>query len=565
MAVWPTISWRPVPTRRILTSRSSIILTRQWANTARAAWVKSAWPALLLPLLMLAARFGPDLLEGGGSKYWMVTVFGPLLCCFLLVIWWLTASRATWRERVFGFLGLVAGAAITIALAHPTMRGPATTYFTLPMGFFLFALTAAVLKKSPPAIRSGTAVLLAFAGFSVSILLRNDGMTGDYKFSFHPRWKKTAEETMLAAAKPTPSKTETRLDQTALAKSLVNPEWSEFRGPDRASRSLAPKISTNWTTRPPQQLWKIPVGPAWSSFTVAGRMLFTQEQRGPKEAVVCYDADSGKEIWKTEIDARLEDPMGGPGPRATPTLANAALYVSGSTGALLRLDPLTGAIVWKKDRTQITGNKTPMWGFSDSPLLVGQTVIVSGGGGEKGILAFDTTSGDLRWSAPCPGDSYGSPQLNRILDEDSVVMLTKSGLILLAKTQALEFAKNGITVNAICPGPVHTVMNDRRVEYDARRRGVSFAEQEKSMTLMGRRIEPDEVAPLAVYLAGSGSPPACRTSASCSSRIRRPAGTKARCHASMSPRKRVYTSLRSKRRAFPPVVSRVRSDLTMPG
>ena len=54
----------------------------------------------------------------------------------------LAASRATWRERVFGFLGLVASAAITITLAHPTMRGAATTYFTLPMGFLLFALTA---------------------------------------------------------------------------------------------------------------------------------------------------------------------------------------------------------------------------------------------------------------------------------------------------------------------------------------------------------------------------------------------------------------------------------------
>ena len=54
-------------------------------------------------------------------------------------------------------------------------------------------------------------------------------------------------------------------------------------------------------------------------------MLFTQEQRGPKETVVCYDADSGKEIWKEEIDARLEDPMGGPGPRARQLCVSAGL------------------------------------------------------------------------------------------------------------------------------------------------------------------------------------------------------------------------------------------------
>jgi outer membrane protein assembly factor BamB len=388
-----------------------------------------AWPALLLALLMVAARFGPDISDEAAS-YWMVSVFGPLLCCLLLLIWWLAASRATWRERLFGFLGLVAAAALSIALAHPSMRGAATSYFTLPLGFFLFAIAATLFKQARPPFRSGMAVLLAFAGFAVSMLLRNDGMTGNYKFSFHPRWRKTAEETMLASAKPA-SKNTTQIDQSGLAASLVHPDWPEFRGIDRAGRSLAPKISTNWSARPPQQLWKIPVGPAWSSFSVAGKMLFTQEQRGPKETVVCYDADSGKEIWKTEIDARLDDPMGGPGPRATPTLANAALYVTGSTGTFFRLNPITGQIVWKKELTQIAGSKTPMWGFSDSPLVVGQNVIVYGGGGEKGLLAFDTASGDLRWSAPCSGDSYGSPQLNTILGEDSIAMLTKSGLLLL--------------------------------------------------------------------------------------------------------------------------------------
>src|SRR3989454_2408318 len=207
----------------------------------------------------------------------MVAVFGPLLGCLLLLIWWLTASRATWRERLFGFLGLVAGAALSIALAHPTMRGAATTYLTLPLGFFVFALTAALLKKSPPAVRSGTAVLLAFAGFSMSMLLRNDGMTGDYKFSFRSRWKQTAEDTMLAAQTQATPKPTAQIDTSSLTNSLAHPEWPEFRGSDRAGRSLAPRISTNWNDHPLKLLWKIPVGPGWSSLAVAGRMLFTQD------------------------------------------------------------------------------------------------------------------------------------------------------------------------------------------------------------------------------------------------------------------------------------------------
>lgn len=78
---------------------------------------------------------------------------------------------------------------------------------------------------------------------------------------------------------------------------------------------------------------------------------------------------------------------------------------------------------------------------------------------------------------------------------------SKHGLWGLTKTLALEVARDGITVNAICPGPVHTLMSDKRVAYDAQRRGVSFAEQDASLTPMGRRLEPEEVSPLAVYLA----------------------------------------------------------------
>jgi len=78
---------------------------------------------------------------------------------------------------------------------------------------------------------------------------------------------------------------------------------------------------------------------------------------------------------------------------------------------------------------------------------------------------------------------------------------SKHGLLGLTRTLAMEVAKNGITVNALCPGPVRTVMNDRRLEYDAKRRGISVPELEAGLTPIGGRLEPQDIAPLAVYLA----------------------------------------------------------------
>jgi outer membrane protein assembly factor BamB len=298
-------------------------------------------------------------------------------------------------------------------------------------------LSAAWLAKRRPLTRTGLAVALAFAGFGYSMLLRNEGMTGDYVMDTRWRWTTTAEATMLAANHSDPQTQRNRptnLTAAAASEALANPEWPAFRGADRAGRSRAPKIATNWTSHPPRQLWKIPVGPAWSSFAVAGKFLFTQEQRGAMEAIVCYDADTGREVWKREIETRFDDPLGGPGPRATPTIANtpdgAGLFVTGATGMFMRLDPATGAVVWQQDLKSLAGRAVPMWGFSASPLVVGSTAIVyAGGPGDKGLLFFDASSGTVRWSTRAGNDSYSSPQLNTIAGEELVLLLSNEGLI----------------------------------------------------------------------------------------------------------------------------------------
>lgn len=84
----------------------------------------------------------------------------------------------------------------------------------------------------------------------------------------------------------------------------------------------------------------------------------------------------------------------------------------------------------------------------------------------------------------------------------SAYTASKHGVLGLMRAIATEVSSRGVTVNCICPGPVQTKMNDIRIRYDAERLDRDLGEHEKSLTLVGGRLAPSDIAPMAVYLAG---------------------------------------------------------------
>ena len=390
------------------------------------------WPALILLAVLAAARFLPSRIDDLSITVLMTAFFSMLGSQSLLVLWWLLASRATWRERLVGVAGLAILGVVTLQVVHESMIGPGMMMVVFPACLAAFSLGAILLSQQPTFRRTIVALVLAACALSVTSLLRNDGMWGDFALDLHWRFTPSSEDQLVADSQTGDPANLQRFETPEVEAALAAPDWPAFRGPQRDGRQRGSQLATDWSTQPPEQLWKIAVGPGWSSFVVAGNLLYTQEQRGPQEAVVCYDANTGDQLWIQQYESRFSDPLGGPGPRATPTLADGALYVMGGEGLLARLDPKSGDILWQQDLRDVAAREPPTWGFSSSPLVVGNSVIVyAGGAGDRGTLAFDTETGELRWSAPAGDHAYCSPQLNNISGTDYVVVLSNAGLDLL--------------------------------------------------------------------------------------------------------------------------------------
>jgi outer membrane protein assembly factor BamB len=376
-------------------------------------------------------------------------ILGGLLCALAIVVWWAFFSRAPMLERwgavVLTIVALLATSRIIHVSIATGMMGMMFPIYAIPFVSLALGVWAVASRRLSDRPRRATMVATILLACGVFALLRTNGVSGAGS-DLAWRWSKTPEQRLLAQtvdepAAPAPPAAPDAAPAVLPAAPAALPAppaklpaapaaaetgagWPGFRGPHRDGIVPGVRIATDWSASPPVQLWRRPIGPGWSSFAVRGDLLYTQEQRGSDEIVACYNAATGKPVWRHRDAARFWESNAGAGPRATPTLGNGRVYTFGATGILNALDARNGAVVWSRNAASDTGMKVPGWGFASSPLVVDDAVIVAAAGK---LAAYDLSTGKPRWFGPNGGDGYSSPQMFTIDGVAQILLMSAHG------------------------------------------------------------------------------------------------------------------------------------------
>ena len=334
------------------------------------------------------------------------------------------------------------------------------------------------LSNGPRRASMVASILLACGAWT---LVRTDGVTSNVIGSdFHWRWTPTAEQRLLAqaAAEPLPlppameapeeqpaaqagdkpsapppaavaaaETTKTRSaanapDAPATAPVIPPPptpaaaantraEWPGFRGPDRDGIVRGVRIETDWSSSPPVEMWRRPIGPGWSSFAVDGDLLYTQEQRGDDEVVACYRVSTGEPVWRHRDAVRFWESNGGAGPRATPTLSQRSrLRVRRDRHPERARCAAAAPSIWSRNVATDTDAEGPGLGLRE---------LAAGGRRRRHRRRLRhawrlTTSrpATRAGSVPSAGGSYSSPHWATIDGVPQVLLLSGSGAVSVA-------------------------------------------------------------------------------------------------------------------------------------
>jgi outer membrane protein assembly factor BamB len=201
-------------------------------------------------------------------------------------------------------------------------------------------------------------------------------------------------------------------------------EWPQWRGANRDGISKETGLLKQWPADGPPLAWKTTgAGRGYSSMAIAGGRIYTMGLRGEREFVVAFDVQTGKELWATPTGKAFRNDRGD-GPRGTPTVDGDRLYALGGNGDLACLETKTGRVVWTLNVLDKFGGENITWGISESPLVLGDRVLVNAGGPGASVVALNKRDGTLVWKSQSDRAGYSSAIPVQIGGATQVVFFT---------------------------------------------------------------------------------------------------------------------------------------------
>lgn len=183
-------------------------------------------------------------------------------------------------------------------------------------------------------------------------------------------------------------------------------DWPHWRGPDRTGISAESGWLREWPADGPKIAWKARVGLGFSSFVVSSGRAFTMGHAQEQDTVFCFEAATGKELWKHSYPAELGDKYFDGGTTGTPTIAGDRVFTLSRWGDAFCFNAADGKILWSKNVLKETGARVPDWGFTGAPLVQGDRVFLNVG--EAG-LALHRDTGAIIWKSDPAEAGYSTP------------------------------------------------------------------------------------------------------------------------------------------------------------
>jgi outer membrane protein assembly factor BamB len=204
-----------------------------------------------------------------------------------------------------------------------------------------------------------------------------------------------------------------------------NSNWNQYLGPDRNASISEAGISKTWPEGGPTKLWSFPLGSGYGGASIYGDEVFILDRKvGDSDILRCIDLNSGTEKWNFAYEALGEIPY--PGSRSVPTVDDNYIWIVGPHGHMHCVDKKTHQSLWSYDLLEKYGGELPKWGFSQSPIVYNDLVIVAPQGEKAGVVAFHKLTGEVKWeSRRLTGYRFHvSPVLGNYGGIDQVIMIS---------------------------------------------------------------------------------------------------------------------------------------------